>query len=174
MQPLIIFLNGRLRAFCARHSTAFALGAALAALALISGCSNFDSPPGRYLAKVTVKDANPGDVELATVEVFRNHYFQGGLVAPGQFVFSRAGSRTDDILFGSYFLNPTVSIRVSVVVTPLTGGGAQVGCNAVTVRDAGSLAEDSQRVTAFGKGPYQKLLDEIPAKAAQIKQATGQ
>lgn len=135
-----------------------------------TGCQNFNKPPDKYLASIIVPSDDVAAIQLATVEVFRKHFFQGGMQAPGQFTFQRAGSHTDDLLYGSFW-SENVTLRAQVTVTDLGNGSTMVGCNASFVRNAGDpIMEDAQTMSRLHKEGYQKMLNEIPAQMKQEPQ----
>jgi hypothetical protein len=138
-------------------------GTAILSLGLI-GCQSFNSPPSTNLASVKIQN-QPGQViQQATIAVFRDHYFTLMTDSPGQLVFTRPGSKWDNIAYGD-FMDEKTTIRVKVAITPLDSSTTLLACNAQIVSNAGDdVLEDDHKVPGYQKGPYQDLLNEVQAR----------
>jgi hypothetical protein len=133
-----------------------------ALLVLFAGCQTFNSPPANGLASVTITNRTMPQIASAIQEVFATHYFQGGQTGPHEFTYERAGSRMNNLAYGSYMFNEKVTVRVKVNVQPAYGGQFLLSCNAALVEDAGDpIFQDSHQVRLLRKWPYEELLRDI-------------
>jgi len=136
----------------------------LACLGLaVTGCQSFNSPPtAGSLTSVTIKGKTVPQIAAATQAVFDNHYFHGGVTAPGQLTFERPGSRMNDLAYGGGMFHETVTIRVVVRVAKLDSQSTLLSCNAWLVEDADDpVFEDNHKVRMLRKWPYEDLLKDI-------------
>src|SRR5690242_13755534 len=88
-------------------------GFSLLAVALLggAGCESFNATPSGNLASVTISNQPMAAVQSAVAAVFVEHGFTGGQTGVNEFTFSRLGSRTDDIAFGSYMFQEPVTVK---------------------------------------------------------------
>jgi len=111
--------------------------------------------PGPGSARVQVFDPLSGSLAYA---------FGATGTGPGQFTFTRPGSKVDDLLYGD-FMDEKVTLRVEVTARSLDPSTTLLSCRAQVVSAAGDpVFEQSHAVHKFNSGPYQNLLNEIKAR----------
>jgi hypothetical protein len=134
----------------------------------VTGCQSFnDLPPGN-LASVIITNQPMANIANATAAVFATHGFSGGQTGAGQFTYTRLGSRTDNLAYGSYMFDEMVTIKVVVVTKQLTPDSILVGCNAWLVEaENDPVFEDDHKVRQLRKWPYEQLLKDIQTQLGQ-------
>jgi hypothetical protein len=134
-----------------------------AGLILVStGCQNLNTPPANSLASVTITNRTMLQISNAIQDVFVAHYFAGGQTGPAEFTYERPGSRMNNLAYGSYMFDEKVTIRVKVMVQPLSNNQFNLSCQAALVEDAGDpVFQDSHQVRFLRKWPYEQLLRDI-------------
>jgi len=156
------------RSFQFRYLRCFLLCVLSLAGLLVTGCQSFNSPPPGNLASVTVTNKSLDEISQATRAVFAVHGFDGSQTSPSQFNYERAGTRANNLAYGSYIFNEAVTIRVQVNLTPLDAASTRIGCNAWLVEDANdSVFQDDHKVRQLRKWPYDDLLKDIKAQLGQ-------
>jgi len=149
-----------------RNLMAAALAGVLALC--VTGCQSFSDVPSGKLASITITNQSMANVADATAAVFASHGFNGGQTAPGQYTYTRPGSRTDNLAYGSFMFDEMVTIKVVVVTKQLTPGSIFVGCNAWLVEaDNDPVFEDAHKVRQLRKWPYEQLLKDIQTQLGE-------
>ena len=147
-----------------RHAAALAP----ALLLLVTGCQSFSHPPTNNLSSVTITNYPMPQVAAAIDTVFLKHYFKGGQTGVGEFTYERPGSGMNNLVYGSYFFDEKVTVRVVVTVTPAYGDKLLLSCTAALVEDAGDpVFEDDHTVHLLRKWPYEELLRDIRKQLEQ-------
>ena len=137
-------------------------------LLLINGCSSFTTDSPSYLTYVTIYNQPDAAILEATTNVFARHGFSGGKMAPGQCVFSRPGTRADNLAYGNPMFDEKVILQVTVQLDHIDPHATVVGCNAALVQEAGDpFFADNHPIHRLGKSPYKRMLQEIQAKLSQ-------
>ena len=142
----------------------------VAALGLgVTGCQSFKAgPPPGALASVTITNRSVADVTQAARAVFAVHGFEEVASGPGQFTFERAGTRMNNLAYGSEMFNEVVTIRVIVTVTPLNLADTAVSCAAWLVEAADDpVFQDDHKVRKLRKWPYEQLLNDIKGQLGE-------
>jgi hypothetical protein len=149
---------------CGRAVHAAWMSLALVLVLAGFGCQSFNSPPSTDLASVKIQNRSLQEIQTVTVAVFKDHYFEEGPASPGRLVFTRPGSKWNDVAYGD-FMDEKVIIRVEVTIVPQDPVLTIVACNAQVVSNAGDdVLEEDNSVHKFQKGPYQDLLNEIQTR----------
>jgi hypothetical protein len=127
-----------------------------------SGCQTYSGPPEKNLAVVTITNRPLADVQKSVVKVFHAHGFTGGPAVENRFIFTRTGTYSDRLVYGSYVFGEAVTVKVTVITRTLPDGAIAMTGNAWM--DAGEddpVFEGDHKATPLRKGPYQSLLQEV-------------
>ena len=127
-----------------------------------SGCETFNRPPDNSLASVTITNRPLADVQLAVIKVFTAHGYTGTATPGSDLSFSRKGSRMDELLYGNYVFQQTVTVNAQVTTQMQPDSSILVGCNAWLVAAQNDpIFEDDHQVHQLRKTPYEDLLKEV-------------
>jgi hypothetical protein len=133
-----------------------------------TGCQLFNDLKPDYLTSVTITNKPMADVTNTMATVFAAHGFTGGRTGFGEFTYRRPGSQADQIAYGSYMFNETVSVKVQVTVQPMTTNSILLGCNAWLVKaENNPTFAESYKVKSTGKSPYEQLLKDIQTQLGE-------
>jgi hypothetical protein len=140
-----------------------------AALVIVTtGCQSFDEPATSNLASVTITNRPMADVQAAVTNVFVARQFTGGQSGTNQFTYRRPGSRADNIAYGSYMFDRSVTVKVVVTTQQQAAGEIVVGCNAWLVESENDpVFQENHPVRRFGRGPYEQLLKDIKTQVGE-------
>jgi len=120
------------------------------------------------LAAVTITNRPMADVKTAVTNVFVARMFQGGQSGTNQFTFRRPASSMDNLAYGSYMFEQTVTVKVVVTTRQQTPDVIIVGCNAWLVKAENEpVFQEDHPVRSLGKGPYEELLKEIKKQVGE-------
>jgi hypothetical protein len=134
----------------------------------VAGCQSFSNVPSGNLASITITNQPMTNVVQAAAAVFATHGFSGGQTGPGQFTYTRLGSRTDNLAYGNSMFDELVTIKVVVVTRQLAPNSILVGCNAWLVEaDNDPVFEDDHKVRQLRKWPYEQLLKDIQTQLGE-------
>lgn len=151
---------------CKRNLITAALAGALGLFA--AGCESFSNVPSGNLASVTITNQPMAKVVQATTATFVAHGFSGGQTGANRFSYTRLGSRTDNLAYGSFMFDELVTIKVVVTTKQLTPNSIYVGCNAWLIEGENDpVFQDSHNVRMLRKWPYAQLLQDIQAQVGQ-------
>ncbi len=96
-------------------------------------------------------------------KVFIAHGFAAsGTNGDDTFNFTRKGSHTEHLFYGSYVFGDTVTVKVTVTTRRLPDGSIGASCTAWM--DAGEddpVFDGDHQVSPLRKGPYEALLKEV-------------
>lgn len=149
-----------------RNLTLAALAGALGLLA--TGCQSFSNVPSGNLASITITNQPMTKVVRATTATFAAHGFSGGQTGANQFTYTRLGSRTDNLAYGSFMFDEVVTVKVVVTTKQLTPNSIYVGCNAWLIEGENDpVFQDDHKVRMLRKWPYAQLLQDIQAQLGQ-------
>ena len=133
-----------------------------------TGCQSFSTVPSGNLASVTITNQSMANVANATAAVFATHGFDGGQTGANQFTFTRPGTRTDNLAYGSYMFDEVVTVKVVVTTRQLTPNSIYVGCSAWLIEAANDpVFQDDHKVRLLRKWPYEQLLKDIQTQLGQ-------
>jgi hypothetical protein len=134
----------------------------------VTGCQSFSSLPPDNLTSVTITNQPMANIANAMAAVFAVHGFSGGQTGANQFTYTRLGSRSDNLAYGSYMFDEMVTIKVVVMTRQLTTNSILVGCNAWLVEaDKDPVFEDDHKVRQLRKWPYEQLLKDIQTQLGE-------
>jgi hypothetical protein len=134
----------------------------------VTGCQSFNGLPPGNLAAIIITNQPMTNVVQATTAVFAAHGFSGGQTGAGQFTYTRLGSRTDNLAYGSFMFDELVTIKVVVVTRQLTPNSILVGCNAWLVEaENDPVFQDNHKVRMLRKWPYEQLLNDIKTQLGE-------
>ena len=146
----------------------FTAAALASVLVLCAGCQSFSNVPAGNLASVTITNQPMAKVVQATTAVFTAHGFNGGQTGANQYTFTCPGSRTDNLAYGSFMFNETVTVKVVVLTKQLTPRSIYVGCNAWLIEGENDpVFQDDHKVRMLRKWPYEQLLKDIQTQIGQ-------
>ncbi|MGO9588125.1 MAG: hypothetical protein ACLP2Y_18260 [Limisphaerales bacterium] len=149
-----------------RNLMAAALGGVLGLC--VTGCQTFNKPAPDTLTSVLITNKSMTDINQAVAGVFASHGFDGGQTAPGQFTYTRLGTRANNLAYGSYMFDEAVTIRIVVTLRQLNPTSTVVACNAWLVEAADDpVFADSHQVRQLRKWPYEQLLKDIQTQLGE-------
>jgi hypothetical protein len=137
----------------------------LAVFILLGAGCGATKPGSASFASVTIRGAEPNDIQKATIEVFQADGYAAGTME-GQLVFQKEGSRMTTVayegLVGAHEGAQTM-VRVKVQLVNLGAGTYRLQGQAYVVKGAGGdpFFQDEQRLANIRSGPYQNLLDKV-------------
>lgn len=157
-----------------------AIGSGLAFLGLVwlTGCSTGDAPENAAqpsdpplseanrraafgaLSAVEIHGQSMVTVKETVESVHTEAGFTLGKKERERLVFERMGNREDRVIYGNWF-REDVKIRLVVEFNQQGNGVIFVLCRSYMVRDAGSYAEDEQRLARRRVRQYAHLLTEV-------------
>ena len=107
-------------------------------------------------------------IESATQDVFLGQAYQVARSRPGEFVFEKAGTSMNTLVYGDWTPGK-VWVRVKVYLQALgTPNEVLLDCDAFMVRDHGDVRfEEEQKLSKMRRGPYQELLEAVKEKVSQ-------
>ena len=134
----------------------------------VAGCQSFSNVPAGNLASVTLTNQPMTAVNQAVAGVFASHGFTGGSTGANQFTYTHAGSRADNLAYGSFMFDEMVTVKVVVTTKQLTADSIYVGCSAWLVEGADdAVFQDDYQVRLLRKWPYEQLLKDIRLQLGQ-------
>lgn len=113
------------------------------------------------MASILVSNSSPGAVSGATIDVFENNGYKLARRDKELLVFEKQASKMSDLAYGNW-TESRVWSRVKVTVKPDGENAVQLHCTGFLVRDKGGATEEE--IKPYGRGPYQKLMDEVAAR----------
>ena len=135
---------------------------------LATGCESFSNVPSGNLAAITLTNQPMTTVVKAIADTFAAHGFSGGQTGANQFTYTRLGTRTDNLAYGSFMFDELVTIKVVVTTKQLTPNSIYLGCNAWLIEAADDpVFQDDHKVRMLRKWPYEQLLKDIQAQLGQ-------
>jgi hypothetical protein len=136
------------------------------ALVLFAGCLAVPVEKSGGPGSVVVPNTNVNAIIAAANDVFPQYgYSTGPVNYPDSVSFDKKSGAFGKILYGSY--GTTTSVRVKLVMVPLSGNSYQLRTKVYRVTDAGQAGfEDSRAMMGLWSGEFKPLLQKISAEAA--------
>ena len=130
--------------------------AAAAALVMTAGCLS-THPGSSSLAHVVIDGVSMAAIREATVQVFTGDHYQ--LQSSGQsgLVFTREGSRQDQVRYGRY--GESLHMRVDVIMEPYGARSVLVRADVYALHGGSTLG--ATKLLKIARRPYQKLLNRV-------------
>jgi hypothetical protein len=119
-----------------------------------------------------VTNASPREIQEATEYVFKLHGFDPAPEDHNDLVFQRKGSFMNGVVWGDWYGGP-VWVRIKVFLSQLDDSRTLVDCDVYMVQEPEDPLFQEERKVHADKGECQKLLDEVPARIAQKRSASG-
>ena len=141
----------------------------LCLLVAASGCqSTHSSTPSTRLASVIIEDRSMAQIESATQGVFQGHAYQAARSGSADFVFEKAGTSMDTLMYGDWTPG-AVWVRVKVYLRQLgSPNEILLECDAFMVNNHGDTRfEEEHKLSKMRRGPYQDLLEEVKKRVSQ-------
>jgi hypothetical protein len=139
---------------------------------LSTGCSSMNGPGSASFASVVITNRSTTEIQAATVQVFTEHGYWGGVSdSAGRMVFETGGSRANTVaregVLATYQGARTL-VRVRAEVVGWGDGARRLQGQAFSVSGAGdAFFEEEQRLSNLRSGPYQSLFDEVAKRLKQ-------
>jgi hypothetical protein len=130
--------------------------AAAAVLLMAAGCLS-THPGSSNLAHVVIDGVSMAAIREATVQVFTGDHYQLQSSGESGLVFTREGSRQDQVRYGRY--GESLHMRVEVTLEPYGTQSILVRADAYAV--PGGSALGATKLLKITRRPYQKLLDRV-------------
>jgi hypothetical protein len=128
-----------------------------------TGCQSFKGSAPGFLASITITNHSMTEITNAMATVFVVNGFNGGKTGTNEFTYRRPGSTADQIAYGSYMFQETVSVKMEVTLQPITTNWIRLGCNAWRVKSESDMTF-SESYKVMGKGPYEEMLKDIQTR----------
>jgi hypothetical protein len=145
------------------------LAALLAGLVILStgGCSTSGEPGDASFAAVRISNHTADEIALATMKVFGENGYTGGVSGPNVMMFEKFASRGTSYaregLVAGFYGAQTI-YRVKAEITPLAGGTMRLHCKAYAVTGGSDpFFQDEVALSHARRGTYQKLLEQVAA-----------
>jgi hypothetical protein len=136
-----------------------------------AGCSSPGKPASASFASVVIKGHTAQEIAGATVQVFGEAGYAGGVMGGNQLMFQREGSKMTNLAYegavGSFYGAQTL-VRVKAEIVSLGGDMNRLQCQAYVVKGAGdAFFEEETRLTRLKAGPYRSLLNKVAERLNQ-------
>ncbi len=136
------------------------------AIFLLAGCLATPVADTGGPGAVTVPNTNVTALISAAQTVFAQYgYSPGPMSYPDSVSFDKPAGGFGKLLYGSY--GTTTTVRVKVVMTPISGNDYRLGTRVSRVTDAGESGfESSRKMMGLWSGQFGPLLQKIKSQAA--------
>jgi hypothetical protein len=143
-------------------------------LSLVLACGLFSAgchlgqPASASFASVKISGRSVGQIQQATVAVFRDDGYQAYNSSGLEWMFEKEGTQMNKVAYGNWIGGTPVWIRVRTSMVPLGPNSYRLQCHAFMVRSKGdSFFEEEVQLKNIRSGPYQELLDKVSGKLNQ-------
>ena len=135
---------------------------------VVIGCKSVDRPASRSFASVRIQGHPPEQIRAATAVVFQQDGYAAMDVHHAKMVFEKTASRWDRIAYGNWIDDAPTTVRVRVLVAPVSNEMFDLRCKAFSVRHKGEATyEEEVRLKKNRSEPYQALLEKVVIRLAQ-------
>lgn len=123
------------------------------------GCVSYNGDPASQ-SSVTITGQPLSAIQEKTEEVFYRHGFNLKLIYPESMVFERKGGVTDNLLYGNWHVNNTIT-RVTVYFYPKDGGSYLLRARSIVIRDQFGSDEENDQLFDVQGAKYKSLLQKV-------------
>jgi hypothetical protein len=127
-----------------------------------TGCQSLNNSSPATMASVTITNQSMASVGQAIAGVFASKGYEGGQTSSGQFNYNRLGSRINNLAYGTYMFEETITVKVQVNVSQTSPNTILIGCQAWLVEGYdNTVFGDGPMIRPLRKWPYAQLLQDI-------------
>jgi hypothetical protein len=135
---------------------------------VVIGCKSVDRPASGSFASVRIQGHTSEQIRAATAVVFQQDGYAAMDVHHAKMVFEKTASRWDRIAYGNWIDEAPTTVRVRVLVFPVSNGVFDLRCEAFSVRHKGEATyEEEVRLKKNRSEPYQALLEKVVGRLAR-------
>lgn len=138
---------------------------ALASAFLLFGCATGGGAPTGH-GQVVIRGKSIDQVQSRTEDVFHRHGFSMAGMGPGEMRFERRGGATENLLYGNWNENKTIT-RVTVFISRVDDNGVRLRSRGEVIRDTFGGEANSVMFDATG-GRFNSLLRKIKRELDEI------
>jgi len=134
---------------------------------LVTGCATM-SGKAKGMASVEISNATTAQIAATTKKIFINDGYELARQSPTTMVFSKPGSRMDDIKYGGLMNEEGVWVQAVLNISEKANGIHWLSCDVYMVKnkDDDFFRQETKVLKLFG-GEYQRLLNQVKKEVSR-------
>ena len=134
---------------------------------LVIGCATM-SGKAKGMASVEISNATTAQIAATTKKIFINDGYELARQSPTTMVFSKPGSRMDDIKYGGLMNEEGVWVQAVLNISEKANGIHWLSCDVYMVKnkDDDFFRQETKVLKLFG-GEYQRLLNQVKKEVSR-------